>query len=273
MAIELTTFGSMGWIPVRDRQTCCYTLQLEACGTLVIFDAGTGLARFAEPWGQAILNKYHTILLLLSHYHLDHVSGLIYLSHFFKDKKIHLAAPGQEIYHKSARQILESFIRPPFFGRTLDQWSLDIEIHDLGTQKQQIAGILVETIAQEHSDPSLGIKVAGSVCYITDTTCNEETVRFATGVPLLLHETWLDHADYQRLQHQVRETRIPSSILSSHSPVGSVAHIAVKANAGQLVLIHLNPSYGEDRFNAMAEYASEIFPHTRLACDGETIKA
>lgn len=273
--VKLTTLGSMGWIPVRDRQTCCYCLETGGCDTLLVFDAGTGLARFAEPWGREILEKHNTVLLLLSHYHLDHVSGLIYLSHFFKHKKVHLAAPGKEIYGKSAREILDGFISPPFFGRPLDRWSLDIRIHDLGTGEQTIAGIEVETIRQEHSDPSLGIKIndkSGSVCYITDTACGEETAQFASGARLLLHETWLDNTDYERLDREARETGETPPLLSSHSPVRQVAQIAAKAGVEELLLIHLNPSYDEARFISMETDARRIFPAARLARDGQILQ-
>jgi ribonuclease BN (tRNA processing enzyme) len=268
----LTPLGSMGWIPVRSRHTCCYALEMEDSDTLVVFDAGTGLARFEEPWGRAILDRFQTVLLLLSHYHLDHVSGLIYLPYFFKHKKVHLAAPGQELYDRSAFDILADFIRPPYFGRALDQLTLDLDIHDLGVGSLEIGGVTVETIRQEHSDPTVGIKIDGSVCYITDTPCSEAAVSFASGARLLLHETWLDSADHERLQAESHSSPGALKILQSHSSVRPVAEIARKAGVGDLLLIHFNPAYDEQRLKAMEAEARTIFSRARLARDGMPVR-
>jgi len=262
----------MGWIPVRNRHTCCYCLEYRE--TLIVFDAGTGISRFAEPWGQEILNRYNKILLVLSHYHLDHTAGLIYLSHFFKDKEVHIVGPGESIYGKSAKHILTGIITPPYFGRPLLEFPIKLIFHDLGVGSIKIAGITIDTILQEHSDPSLGIKVDNKVCYLTDTVCTASTVDFAHNCRLLLHETWFDTQDYRELtQQSPLSSPAPQAQkeLKSHSAVNQVAAAALRASVEQLVLIHLNPSYDEKRLLAMARDAQEIFPNSLLAKDGHTI--
>jgi ribonuclease BN (tRNA processing enzyme) len=270
--IKLTTLGSMGWIPVRGCHTCCYCLEYRE--TLIVFDAGTGIARFDEPWGQDILNRYDKVLLLLSHYHLDHAAGLIYMSHFFKDKEVHIAGPGVSIYGKSAKHILTNLITPPYFGRPLLEFPMKLTCHDLGVGSIKIAGITIDTILQEHSDPSVGIKIDNMVCYLTDTVCTASTADFARNCRLLLHETWFDTQDYRELTQQTQLSS-PSpqaqEALKSHSSVSQVAAAALRAPVGQLVLIHLNPSYDEKRLLAMECDAQEIFPDSLLAKDGQTM--
>jgi ribonuclease BN (tRNA processing enzyme) len=271
-SIKLTPMGSMGWIPVRNRHTCCYCLEYGE--TLIVFDAGTGMARFNEPWGQEILKRYHQVLLLLSHYHLDHTAGLIYMTHFFKDKEVHIAGPGESIYGKSAKHILTHLITPPYFGRPLLEFPIKLTCHDLGVGSIEIAGIPIDTILQEHNDPSVGIKIDNMVCYLTDTACTVATVDFARHCRLLLHENWFDTQDYRELTQQ-----FPSSSpapqaqkeLESHSAVNQVAAAALRAPVEQLVLIHLNPSYDEKRLLAMERDAQEIFSNSMLAKDGQTI--
>jgi ribonuclease BN (tRNA processing enzyme) len=271
-SMKLTTMGSMGWIPVRGRHTCCYCLEYRE--TLIVFDAGTGIARFDEPWGKEILNRYDKILLLLSHYHLDHAAGLIYISHFFKDKEVHIAGPGKSIYGKSAKDILSGLITPPYFGRPLLEFPMKLAIHDLGVGSSKIAGITIDTILQEHSDPSIGIKIDNMVCYLTDTACTASTADFARNCRLLLHETWFDTQDYTELKRQSQSSS-PSphaqKELQSHSTVKQAATAALRAPVEQLVLIHLNPSYAEKRLLAMEHDAQEIFPKSLLAKDGHTI--
>ena len=262
----------MGWIPVRGCHTCCYGLEYKE--TLIVFDAGTGMARFDEPRGQEILNRYDKILLLLSHYHLDHVAGLIYIPHFFKDKEVHIAGPGESLYGRSAKHILINLITPPYFGRPLLEFPMKLIFHDLGVGSIKIAGITIDTILQEHSDPSVGIKIDNKVCYLTDTVCTASTADFARNCRLLLHETWFDTQDYRELTQQTQLSS-PSpqaqEALKSHSSVSQVAAAALRAPVGQLVLIHLNPSYDEKRLLAMAREAREIFPNSVLAQDGDSI--
>jgi len=259
----------MGWIPVRGRHTCCYCLEYRE--TLIVFDAGTGIARFDEPWGKEILNRYDKILLLLSHYHLDHAAGLIYIPHFFKDKEVHIAGPGQSIYGKSAKQILTNLITPPYFGRPLLEFPMKLTVHDLEVGSIKIAGITIDTILQEHSDPSVGIKIDNMVCYLTDTICTESTVDFARNCRLLLHETWFDTQDYTELTQQAQSSSQAQKALKSHSAVNQVVEAALRAPVEQLVLIHLNPSYDDKRLLEMERDAREIFPDSLLAKDGHTL--
>lgn len=264
--------GSMGWIPVRGCHTCCYCLEYQE--TLIVFDAGTGMARFDEPWGQEIYNRYDIVLLLLSHYHLDHVAGLIYISHFFKDKEVHIAGPGESIYGRSTKHILNNLITPPYCGSPLLEFPMKLTFHDLGVGSIKIAGITIDTILQEHSDPSLGIKIDNKVCYLTDTVCTPSTADFSRNCQLLLHETWFDAQDYTELMRQSQSTSLSPQAqkeLKSHSAVNQVAAAALRAPVERLVLIHLNPSYDENRLLAMECDAREIFPTSLLAKDGQTI--
>ena len=259
----------MGYIPTRGRHTCCYCLEYD--NTLIIFDAGTGIARFDEPWGREVLKHYDKVLLLLSHYHMDHVAGLIYLPFFFKDQAVHIAGPGKTIYGSSVKDILSGLITPAYFGRPLPEFPMDLEFHDLGAGAATIGGVLIDTILQEHSDPSLGIKIDNSVCYLTDTACNRATVDFAAGCRLLLHETWFDMQDYTAFRQQSKSSPGARKPLDVHSPVNRVAGAARDAPVDSLLLVHLNPGYDERRLTAMVGDAREIFPNSHLARDGQTI--
>ncbi len=261
----------MGWIPTGNRHTCCYCLEYEENDTLIIFDAGTGLARLDEPWGKELLARCSKVILLLSHYHMDHVAGLSYLPYFFRGKEFHIAGPGQSIYGKSAREIICNLISPPYYGRSLSDFPMDLEIHDLGVGATTIGGVNIETILQAHPNPSIGIKVENHVCYITDTPCTEATTQFATGTRLLMHETWLDTAGFKELIGKGKATPAALSILNSHSAVQNVAGIATAAGVKSLLLIHLNPAYNEERLGAMEQAARYGFPHSRLAKDGESV--
>lgn len=267
--IKLTIFGSMGWMPAEKRQTCCYCLEYN--DRLIILDAGTGLSRFAEPAGQNLIKKYSEITLFLSHYHLDHIIGLIYLPRFFRDKIIHIAGPGKSIYGKSVEDILSQLITPPYFGRSLKKFPQEFRFYDLNEGEENVNGIYISSIVQEHRDPSLGIKINDSVCYITDTSCSPQAASLAKNCQLLLHESWFDSQDYIRAKYNSQSFPELKSLLKSHSHIDGVVHTALQASVHTLVLIHLNPAYNESRLARMSNYAKQIFSRSVLAADGLSI--
>jgi ribonuclease BN (tRNA processing enzyme) len=157
---------------------------------------------------------------------------------------------------------------PPYFSKPISDFPMDVFFHDLGTGSTVIDGLAVETVLQEHSDPSLGIKIEGSVCYCTDTACLDSTIEFAKGCKVLMHESWFDGSDYRKLSRATASDTAAQKALATHSHVEWVANAALEAGVGRLMLIHLNPSYEEDRLEAMERQAQMIFPKSKLARDG-----
>jgi ribonuclease BN (tRNA processing enzyme) len=261
--IKITTFGSMGWMPINNRHTCCYCLEHK--DSLIFLDAGTGVVRLGETKYSQLLEEYEKIYIILSHYHLDHLAGLIYLPLFLKGKDVHIAGPGKPLYNTGVKEILTTLISPPYFSQPIAEFHMDIHFHDLGTGSASIDGLAVETVPQQHSDPTLGIKVEGSVCYCTDTACLDSTIEFAKGCKVLMHESWFDGSDYRKLSQVASSDPAAQKALANHSHVEWVANAALEAEVGRLMLIHLNPSYEDDRLEAMERQARMIFPKSKLA--------
>lgn len=259
----------MGWIPVRGRHTCCYCLEYNGC--LILLDAGTGLARFSEPTFAGIADKYEKVYIFLSHYHLDHIAGLIYLPHFFKGKEVHIAGPGKAIYGAGVKEILTTLTSSPYFSHAISDFPMKMHFHNLRPGVRKIDGLETATFLQEHSDPSLGIKIENSVCYCTDTTTSVFTASFAKNCKLLLHEAWFDKKDYSGLLHRMGSSPDARKALSSHSNVEAVAQIASDAQVDALMLIHLNPDYTPRRLTAMEKQAQTIFPNSFLAKEGKSV--
>lgn len=267
--IKITTFGSMGWIPTQNNHTCCYCMEYNDC--LIVFDAGTGIARFGDPKYVSLAGKYNKVYLFLSHYHLDHVAGLIFLHNFFRGKEVHIAGPGKTIYGSGVKEILTQLTSPPYFARPIAEFPMDVYFHDLATGLTEIDGLGIETILQEHSDPSLGIKIDNSVCYCTDTVCSESTIAFVKGCRVLLHESWFDSKDYIELNSQSDASPAAQMALKIHSHVDYVASAAAEAGVDFLILIHLNPAYSTKRLALMEIQAQKIFSNSYLAKDGKAI--
>ncbi|MCP4220234.1 MAG: MBL fold metallo-hydrolase [bacterium] len=256
--ITINTPGIMGWMPLGKRQTCCSFWEHK--GNLVIFDAGTGIAGFAETPYKEMAANCGKVFLFLSHYHLDHIFGLTYLSRFFKDREVHIPGPGKTIYGESVEDILTRLISPPFVARPFSEFLMDLHFHDLGEGTCEIEGMTVETIIQEHSSPSLGIKIDNTVCYCTDTACSDATVQFARNCPVLIHEAWFDREEYLELVAKAEANPWAAKALKAHSCTEQVVQAAVKAGVDQLSLVHLNPTYDQERLIQMVSRAKAAFP-------------
>ena len=273
MAVEkivITPLGSMGWIPVRDRHTCCYCVEYK--DRLILLDAGTGVARFSEPALAAIADKYDKVYIFLSHYHLDHIAGLIYLPHFFKGKEVHIAGPGKAIYGTDIKKILTIYTAYPFFSRSITDFPMDIRFHNLRASNRKIDGLHVETFLQRHSDPSLGIKIEDALCYSTDTANPQDSAYYALNSRVLLHESWYDSKEYRELFKQLGSSPDARKAFFSHSSVEEVAQMASNMRVEALMLIHLNPDYSPRRLAAMEKQAQAIFPNSFLAQEGKSLE-
>ena len=124
---EMTIYilGSAGWIPGTNETSC---IMVENKGELFILDAGTGVSNIRRY--THILEKYDTVHLLLSHYHLDHMIGLIYIDPFIREKRFRVYGPERMAYPETTEYYLHAFLRKEFFSRSIDTFSDDVRIMD-----------------------------------------------------------------------------------------------------------------------------------------------
>ena len=78
MLTAATILGSGGFIPTGTRETSSLLLLAEGSDRAVIVDAGTGLRRLITD--RALLAGRTRLDVLLTHFHIDHVCGLAYLT-------------------------------------------------------------------------------------------------------------------------------------------------------------------------------------------------
>src|SRR5262245_19259222 len=104
---KLFVLGGGGWIPTARRLTNCYLIETRR--SAILLDGGVGAARLLDPMLQAVLSRVPRALVLLSHYHHDHVEGLHYLLHFLRDHEVTLAAPPSSVTRASAADVLARY--------------------------------------------------------------------------------------------------------------------------------------------------------------------
>ena len=250
--MKLSVLGSGGWIPNKKRQTCTYFMEIE--GNLIFLDTGTGMSRLCNY--TSIFDNYSTINIIYSHYHLDHVIGLIYLPNWIKDHKVKIWGPGKSFYGRSCQRILSSIISSPFFALPIEKFSIEIEINDFDTNGFIIndeIDILINP--QKHSDPSFGITIGNYVHYATDTNVIESTFQRSEYVKYLLHECW----DFK---HEAK---------TEHSSLPEILQMTKKYSIDKLGLIHINPNWSEGDEDYVSNSLKE-YTNVKLLNDGDVIK-
>lgn len=229
--IKIYPLGVGGWIPAKGRKTLSFCF--EKRDSLLIIDLGTGVSNFLDNKKlNNLLKKHKNIYIILSHFHLDHILGLSYLTGIFPDNKLHIFGPG-EIFNKTTLFYLSNFFDSPFLPSDLEDNNNIKSINEIQLGKQQIGNFTVEAELQKHTPvESIGFKLDDKIAFITDTHCDPKTVNFVKNSQVLFHECWdLEETDSK-----------------THSHLPGVYKIAKKANVEKVGLIHLNPTLSDHQY-------------------------
>jgi ribonuclease BN (tRNA processing enzyme) len=256
----LIVLGTQGWIPTPRRATTC--LAYRENGTLLVFDAGTGLAHFLRPPTADLLAGLDQLHILMTHYHLDHSAGLSYISGLFPKLRVTVHVPSEATNGVAPEDGVPALIHRPFFPQ---DWTAQkyVALETVRAGDNEVAGIPVRVRAQNHADVSVGYRVGDRFAFVTDTVADPETADFAAGAQLLLHEAWIDGKE----EADPRQEKLVRRTYSSHASARQAAELAARAGVDELYLIHLNPLFGEDYYREMERSAQAIFPRTCIPGD------
>lgn len=244
--MRLIFLGTGGYHPNERRQTA--SLLLPDIG--VALDAGTGFFRARSRLTSPSLDVFVT------HAHLDHVCGLTYfLVPVLKGEVSRvrvfgsgetLTAVRQHLFHPALFPV-----EPPY------EWCILPE-HDSVVLSD---GAQLTWSRLEHPGSSVGFRIDWpdrSLAYITDTTAPGHYADFVRGVSVLIHECYFP----DELEDWALKT--------GHSAASSVAKLAVAAEVGRLLLVHVDPRRDDDDPVGL-EVLRKIFPKTELAEDLQEI--
>ena len=236
-------------MPSDTRETAC--VYLRDGEHVLLLDAGTGLRRLVtEP---RLLDGVHRLSIVLSHFHLDHTTGLVCVPALRHVAAREVWPPGRLLAGVSAAEIVHRLLGPPFlFASSADVTDgMLTGIHELDGEVE-IGSFRLQTRVQPlHNGLTLALKVNGELAYCTDTAYDEENAAFARGARLLLHEAF--HAADET------EDRI-------HSAAGEAARLAAAAGVERLVLVHVHPLLEAD--DELLRFAQPRFAAAVVARDG-----
>ena len=263
MTTSIIPLGTGGYIHTSRRATA--SVLVRRGRSALLFDAGTGVGRLLEPAFAAHLAGVDCLNIILSHYHLDHVIGLTWLPKVWQSK-VRILAPTAPLVEAQAGDALARLASPPLFALPLERYPCPPEVVALASDAPlELGEFRVSVIGQHHAGGSVGFRVDDCFAYVTDTDADERHVAFLSGVELALIDAFYDAEEYRASGGH------PGRRLDHGSNV-TAAEIARNAGVRTLGLIHINPSYGEERCSAMLEESRTLFPATTLPADGVPIQ-
>ncbi len=241
--MRVVFLGTTGYHPSPQRHTLAVLLPEQG----VLLDAGTGLFRLPRYLQTQELD------ILLSHAHLDHVVGLTYLLGMVHRRplaaiRVHGEAAKLRAVEEHLFSELLFPVRPPLQMCPLPSGELALPGGGSG-----------RWFPLEHPGGAVGYCLrwpGASLAYVTDTTACPDApyLEAICGVDLLIHECYFPDQEAELARR------------TGHSYTSAVAHLAARAQVGQLVLVHMDPS-AETEDPIDLPRARSIFPRTQLACD------
>lgn len=232
--MKIIPLGTKGYIPTFGRHTMSFLIFDNE--SLFLIDAGTGLSRLNEPQIMNIINRYEKVNIILSHYHLDHITGLPYLAGIIPNTKFSIYLPSKPFVDIEGISAIKTFLNPPFFSLDIQSFPNFSSSHNVTSPIFKIDKHKFEFIRLNHEGGSMGIKINNTISYITDTTADTNIIDFIKDSKILLHEVWMTQ----------QEVALKPNDATRHSIYENVIDIMKKSNISKLVPIHLNPAWTED---------------------------
>ena len=146
--MDVTLLGTMGWMPRGARETTCFAVRSGS--SLLLFDAGTGLRRLLDPEHAGLLDGAEEVHLFLSHYHLDHVCGLAYLSGVLAGHDVVIHPPAEALTGVDPLAAVAGLVRRPYNPVDLADMKR-VRVQPGAGGENEVAGHVVRLRPQHHT--------------------------------------------------------------------------------------------------------------------------
>lgn len=253
--MKIVFLGTNGWYSSPTGDTPC--ILIDSKDQYVVLDAGNGIYKLDK-----YIKEDKPISLFISHFHIDHISGLHTLAKFdFRQ--------GIDVYLGEKRsKDFEILVNPPFTigykpkPENITNLKTEIRLHEL-SEKEQSIPFKVAAIEQHHAYIDHGFKIeleGKAIAYTGDCGFTDASKKLAANADLLICEC------------SNKKTADPD-VWGHFDPV-QAATLAKESNVKQLILNHFGAHIYtslKDREWAEKE-AQKIFPQTTASRDGMEVE-
>lgn len=237
--------GTNGWYDTETGNTICTLIETD--DYFIILDAGNGLYKI----DRYITNsKKAPIYLFLSHFHLDHISGLHILNKFNFSQKMEIY--GQAGTKKNLNAIIDEPYTVPFA-----KLPYKVEVNELNEGSNSLP-FLVEYKFLHHSSKCLGYRFeldGKIITYCPDTGICKNAIELAKNADLLITECSFKIGQ--------RDSKWP------HLNPEDAVQIAKEASAKKLALIHFDANIYQslEERTKVQEKMEKVFKNILVAFD------
>jgi phosphoribosyl 1,2-cyclic phosphodiesterase len=226
--------------------TSCVTVE-TAEGRLVILDCGSGI----RPLGAALLPEPPAeIDVILTHMHLDHVTGLGFFAPLFMHKTLRIWGP--RLGDVPLAERLATYLGPPLFPMPFSDIPVTLEVTEVERDTWQMDGLTVTSAPIKHPGGALGYRLeegGQSLVYIPDNELGldpDAGVELATGADVLLHDA------------QYRDAEYPAKVGWGHSSLSDFAAFVGRTEPGRALMFHHDPAHDDTTLEAMRDEAAQL---------------
>jgi phosphoribosyl 1,2-cyclic phosphodiesterase len=234
--------------------TSCVYIELDN-GQILILDAGTGIRQL----GRQLLKTDHTINILLSHGHWDHIQGYPFFKPIYQPERRIRVFTSAVSNHGQLCALFDQ----------IDGASFPVNVNELPSRSECIMEHVESVLAEDDihirrarlNHPGGGcayrIEENGASCaFITDNelhppqqghTSYDEWVEFCRGVDVLIHDA------------QYLESDMPHKHGWGHSLVAQVRQLAVDSEVGCLAMFHHDPDRTDAEIDFIQQQNEQFF--------------
>jgi phosphoribosyl 1,2-cyclic phosphodiesterase len=256
--VRVTVWGCRGSVATPGPQTVQYggnTSCVEASladGTVLVFDAGTGIIRLGAELRARGARRIH---LLLTHLHFDHLEGLRFFAPLF-DARVSLDIWGPPSPLSSLRDRIARSFSPPLFPIDLRDVPARVEFRDVPREPWTLEGASLAADLVLHPGPTVGFRVengsGASFAYLPDhepalAGINGRSRDWISGGSLAQDVGVLFH------DAQYSEDEYEEKVGWGHSSVPDAIAFSRAVDARRLVLFHHDPLRGDDALDRLGD--------------------